>query len=229
VHDDGSLQQEDSKTLNRVFPGSRLVARSEADSLVTERLQNGEFVRCSRLRRSYVHALKLFDPFFFASKPRFIVLDSDVLFVGYPEDLVSSVQDRRQRLVYSVDVGDRYPLSMDEIASLLDQDGLARVNPGILSASGDMLDLSRVEGWLSNPKFWTHAGASYYAELTLWAMLLTLAGARPLPASYDMCNAEPQNAMSIARHYCGGRYWGSKFYTQGLPYLRHLNLLKERL
>jgi hypothetical protein len=77
-----------------------------------------------------------------------------------------------------------------------------------------------VEGWLDHPSFWRGTeAADYYAELTLWAMLMSLAGGQALPPTYGICTPEPGANGAVSGHYCGSGRWALGFYTAGLPHV----------
>jgi hypothetical protein len=163
-----------------------------------------------------VFSLKLIDPFFFSRSDTFLLLDSDVLFYRRPDTLLHALEQSLPR--FSPDNGYRYCLSERDLRSLLGQDCISRLNPGVLTATRASFDPNALERWLAHPGFWrTDGGPDYYAELTLWAMLTTLAGGQRLPDSYAICAPEPHKF--VTGHYCGGGYWAALFYTRGVPFI----------
>ncbi len=225
VHDDGTLTESDTAALDALFPGCQIINRNLADSVVLAFFQKKGLDRCARLRDTLVFALKLFDPFFFLQSHDLIILDSDVLFFSQPVELLADgdgwAQDNaRTPNLYSCDNGYRYCLTPNELATLLGKECIGRFNPGVIRVRNGILDLRRIEEYLQHPGFWKESGqGNYYAELTLWAMELTLAGAEPLPDTYAICPNPTYHPNAVSGHYCGGGYWASLFYSWGLPRL----------
>jgi hypothetical protein len=215
IHEDGSLVSADRALLSKLFPGCRIVDRGLADTVARERLLRAGFARCHRLREELVFGLKLFDPFFFAESRTFFVLDSDVIFARQPQDLVRDLSEPGAPPLYSVDNGDRYCVPDHDLSAMLGRTCIPRFNPGVLRAHSTVLDLERCERYLEHPGFWSQGKADYYAELTLWAMLLTTAEARPLPSTYAICPDFRQ--PFVYGHYCGGGFWASIYYSDVLP------------
>lgn len=226
IHDDGSLTPADLELLDRVFPGLRVIKRAFADEALITFFRERKLERCERFRRNLIFALKLFDPIFFAENDWFVLMDSDVLFYRKPVELLQGLNNAPAQPIeclYSCDNGYRYCIEERELMELLGKTCIERFNPGIVRVSRGIVDFEQFERWLSHPGFWTGTGAgNYYAELTLWAMALTLADAQPLPDSYGICSPEPD--QFTYGHYCGGGFWASLFYTRGIPYLKRLLL-----
>jgi hypothetical protein len=213
----------DALNLKKIFPGCTLVSRAEADAVVGAYFRAKGLKRCMHLRESLVFGLKLFDPFFFSKRDWFVLLDSDVLFFQRPSELLSA-SDHALQNRYLVDNGYRYCLEREELSAMLGKECIERLNPGILCVRSDVLNCERIEQYLVHPRFWNEDGSgNYYAELTLWAMELTLAGALPLSRHYAICPCEFEPGL-VAGHYCGGGYWASLFYSRGLPYLAKIFL-----
>jgi hypothetical protein len=215
VHSDGSLTDTDARHLQQVLPGVRMISRQEADQVVEPHLHELGLSRSIRFRRELVFGLKLFDPFFFGEQASFFLLDSDVLFFRRPAELLSE----EPTSLYSPDNGFRYCLGPEVMQALLGGPCIAGFNPGVVRTRRTVLDLAFVEQCLERQEFWgSGTRPHYYAELTLWAMQLTIAGARPLPASYAI-TPPLDGPIPVSGHYCGGGYPATWFYSQGLPRL----------
>jgi hypothetical protein len=222
VHSDGSLTSSDAARLHMVLPGSRIIPRADADQRIVSRLEELGLPTSIRFRSKLVFALKLFDPFFFGEHSSFVLLDSDVLFFRTPNELVEDVVesgDSAPVSLYSPDNGYRYCLSPELLSELLGQACITDFNPGVVRASRSVLDLPSIERYLQRPEFWgSSSRPHYYGELTLWAMQLTKAGARQLPASYAI-TPPLDRAIPTSGHFCGGGYPATWFYSRGLPRL----------
>jgi hypothetical protein len=224
VHSDGSLTASDAEQLHQVLPGTRVVTRQQADQRVEPLLRDLGLCKSIRFRGSLIFALKLFDPFFFGDHSSFVLLDSDVLFFRRPDELLADLADPCQLelpSLYSRDNGDRYCLTSETLTQMLGRECIAFFNPGVVRTNRTVLDAQRIEHYLERPEFWgTASRPHYYAELTLWAMLLTAVGARPLPPTYAI-TPPLTGVLPTSGHYCGGGYPATWFYSQALPHLAH--------
>jgi hypothetical protein len=215
VHSDGSLTDTDVTRLHQVLPGAQVISREESDRIVEPHMQELRLSRSIRFRRALVFALKLFDPFFFGEHASFFLLDSDVLFFRRPGELLVD----EPISLYSPDNGIRYCLSAEAMQALLGRQCIASFNPGVVRTRRTVLDLPFVEDCLQRVEFWgSGSRPHYYAELTLWAMQLTTAGARQLPPSYAI-TPTLDGPIPVSGHYCGGGYPATWFYSRGLPRL----------
>jgi hypothetical protein len=219
VHSDGSLTDADARRLQQVLPGTRVISRQQSDRLVGARLRELGLTNSLRFRDQLVFALKLFDPFFFGEHSSFFLLDSDVLFFRRPSELLANLDEPAN--LYSPDNGFRYCLSSEALQALLGKHCIAGFNPGVVRTNRTVLDLAFVEQCLERKEFWgSGTRPHYYAELTLWAMQLTTAGAQPLPPSYAITPPlEAPLPIPASGHYCGGGYPATWFYSRGLPRL----------
>lgn len=85
VHDDGSLTAEDKQLIRRHIPGAKVIDRAWADSEFAKRV-NDEFL--SKVRGSYTSYLKLFDPTLVSTNERILIVDTDVLFLKEPAEIM---------------------------------------------------------------------------------------------------------------------------------------------
>jgi hypothetical protein len=90
VHDDGSLDASDGARLRDHLPGIRVVDRATADSEMDVVLAGRPHSR--RLRQRVVNSLELFDNILLARTERLVNLNSDVLFLGEPTELIAWLQ-----------------------------------------------------------------------------------------------------------------------------------------
>jgi hypothetical protein len=222
VHSDGSLTHGDALRLQQVLPGAQVISRDDADHKVVSHLRNLGLSTSIRFRDQLVFARKLFDPFFYGEQAGFFLLDSDVLFFRRPGELLDDVHqpgDGEPVSLYSPDNGFRYCLGPEALRALLGQECIANFNPGVVRTGRSVLDLARIESFLQRPEFWgSSSRPHYYGELTLWAMQLTAAGARQLPASYAI-TPPLDGPVPVSGHFCGGGYPATWFYSRGLPQL----------
>jgi hypothetical protein len=219
IHSDGSLDNTDITSLNRIFPGLRIVPRTESDEHVLEELRHRGLHKCTQFRRNFIFSLKLLDPHFYSEADYFIMLDSDILTYRYPRLIAEYTTARR--CFFSEDNGYRACVSPVEFEQLAGTPAIANLNAGLLGVAKGTVDLDTIEHWLAHSSFWQvrYDKASYYAEQTIWWLLMTRNRAASLGSGYDICSPLPYSEGTISGHYCGGGYWSTLFYWRGLPYL----------
>lgn len=224
IHSDGSLTSADLETISEKLPGSRHVSRGEADEVVGVELSERGLKRCAEFRGTFILARKIFDPPMFARGPTYVVLDSDVLFFGNPVDLVkreTAVTGANGPSRYSVDNGFRYSLSAAEMKAMIGVDPVSALNSGVMRLNTADLGFARIEKYLDHPGFRDENGKhDYYAEMTLFALELSLARALPLSAAYEIAPPIPFTGGLVAGHYCGGIKSAHMYYTRALPSLQ---------
>lgn len=85
VHDDGSLRVEDKNIIQKHLPGVRIIDRAWADRVFEDKVGD-EFL--GKVRKSYTSYLKLFDPTLVSTRRRIIIVDTDVLFLRRPDEII---------------------------------------------------------------------------------------------------------------------------------------------
>src|SRR5262249_37000280 len=90
VHDDGTLDECCLSTLRKHVPGCRLVLAGEADSLARGKLASNGFL--SELRGYDASWRRLIDPELWARGERRIIMDSDILVVQRPDQVIDWIK-----------------------------------------------------------------------------------------------------------------------------------------
>jgi hypothetical protein len=220
IHDDGSLHDSDNAGLKRLFPGIQIIRRKEADAHVLGELARRNLPKCIQFRKNFIFSLKLIDPYFYSSADYFVMLDSDILTYRNPQRITA--HSARRECFFSEDNGYRACLSPAEFELLA---GIPppsiNCNAGLLGVSRTMIDLDLIERWLESPSFWQvpYERASYYAEQTIWSLLMARGRAAGLGSGYHISAMNLEAENTISGHYCGGGWWSALFYCRGLPYL----------
>ncbi|HUR00476.1 MAG TPA: hypothetical protein VM166_13560 [Gemmatimonadaceae bacterium] len=223
IHDDGTITADDAALLAEKLPGLRLISRAESDAVVEDKLFSMGLTKSVAFRKSLFFARKMFDPNVFARDASYVLIDSDVVFFSNPVDLLGvaptgKAADSRAR--YSVDNGYRYSLSEAEMSEMIGRKPTGPINAGVLRLNKTDLDFSRIERYLTHPGlFRENQIPDYYAEMTIYALELTIADAQPLPLSYAVAPPIPTDREFVAGHYCGGIMSAHMYYTRALPML----------
>jgi hypothetical protein len=90
VHDDGSLREEDKALIRAHVPGATIIDRAWADQAFADQVGD-EFLM--KVRKSYTSYLKLFDPTLVSTHKRIIIVDTDVLFLSRPSEIIEWAQN----------------------------------------------------------------------------------------------------------------------------------------
>jgi len=230
VHDDGSLTSSDRALVEAHFPGFRLIPRAVADQEVLGELRRRDLMRCARLREELIFALKLFDLQFYGQGRALLYVDTDILFLHEPTELISALSKSPDEWVdrYNEDIHSGYAWPAEEIQRHTSISMLPCINAGMLCIRRDELDWEFYEQCLAMPGL----RAQYYAEQTLNAIDISRRGGMPLPPEYDVAFryahrgdysqwlARAPNAHEvITQHYCGSQVHVAYYFEH---YVRHV-------
>ena len=100
---------------------------------------------------------------------------------------------------FSEDNDYRVCVSRLEFEQLAGSSLLANCNCGLLGVAKPVVDLDIIERWLENSNFWPNNKASYYAEQTIWSLLMARTRAECLGRGYDICSPFPESEDTIMR------------------------------
>lgn len=89
VYDDGSLTKKDCETLKSHLKNVRIIARAEADALISKNLCSS----VKHLKSANIFYLKLVGIALFARKKKNIVMDCDIIFFRKPEEIIKWIEE----------------------------------------------------------------------------------------------------------------------------------------
>jgi hypothetical protein len=223
VYDDGTLSCQDRQILLIELPGVKIIPASTIRTAGRLRC----FPNCAQFLKQHVLAPKLLAVHEFGCTNRMILLDSDVLFLKRPAEIVAWCCTNSTIGMYAAD------LSRDESVSLhsfeFEQAGsqfVPNFNSGLLCITPHHLDLDLVEKTL--PVVHGRVGGSrWLEEQTLWAVLVGRIKSCVLPESYSMRGSYKSNhtvdlSTSICVHYS---YPKAQFFSEGVRHLITRKLL----
>jgi len=187
---------------------------------VLRELARRNLQKCIQFRKNFIFSLKLIDPYFYSSADYLVMLDSDILTYRNPQRI--GEHWARRECFFSEDNGYRAcvsPVEFEQLAGI--PPSSINCNAGLLGVSKTLIDLDLIEGWLESPSFWQvpYERPSYYAEQTIWSLLMARGRAAGLGSGYDISSMDLEAESTISGHYCGGGWWSTLFYWRGLPYL----------
>ena len=90
VHDDGSLDDADKANLRHHVQGIQIIERAAADAQMAVLL--ADFPHSRRLRERVINSFELFDNILLAKTDRIVNMNSDVLFLGRPTELIDWIE-----------------------------------------------------------------------------------------------------------------------------------------
>jgi hypothetical protein len=222
IHDDGTLDTNCADTLSGLFPGIRIIPRKVSDDVVNQTLKQQGLNHCLALRgTSYVHILKLLDPFFFCGTPAYIVLDSDILTFSQPTELLDlgfGAADGITPHLYSPDCWDSLVLTPEALCAA----GFPPVrglNCGLVRIQRGGFCLEHVDQMIAKLNLLRRESIHFFTEQTLYACEMGSHGAVRLdPERYTICG-DPNDGKIVTGHYCGDYYGKTRFYREGIPRL----------
>jgi len=225
IHDDGTLDEAIQKQIREGFPGCRIVTRAEAEALESERLKN--YPACRRNRSTFNLSLKFFDLPAFAPHPRFIVLDSDLLFYKRPDEILKWADSDSSECWFNHDSKEGYASPGTAIEKAVNIKLWDRVNSGLCLLHQDAISLDRSERCLLALENWVRTPA--LLEQTLFALNASdFNRGGLLPRTYEISVTQFRHPKAIARHYISTNKW-TMLYLEGPPSLLWLTIIKPFL
>ena len=219
VHDDGSLPPSGRDLIGSLFPGARVRLRAEADLLMEKRL--ADYPLSAAYRQSSPLGLKVFDIPVMAADRRYIVLDSDLLFFGAPEEILRWATRDDDTCWFNRDVAEASLVSAETAKENLGLDLWPRVNSGLCLVAGNAVDLEFCERCLRETGMMD--GGDWKIEQTLYALCASRHGRGGLlPRTYEVSLGRQAARDAICRHYVGAVR--DRFYAEGLSRLKPILL-----
>ena len=146
-HDDGSLDENDFAILNE-YKNVNIIKRSYADEEIKKYIENHPYCFQYRLGDSHInlwHKIKLFDYYYFSKSKKIIGMDTDLLFLRYPKNVIEYVVANTP--FYFPDIQSAYCFNepKDEISRF------ENVNTGLIFIpSEEYYNIDSIENALSN-------------------------------------------------------------------------------
>lgn len=225
IHNDGTIDAALAQVFKKQFPGCKIIGKQEANTAMQSFLNDYEHCRLFRLGRFSKVSLKLFDCFYYSEARHLIILDSDMLFFSAPGEIMEHLKSHR--MFFMPDRQNAYCFPVDVLGTILNAPMLEQVNTGIMHWSRDhAFDLDLIESFL---KMWHEHRhpASYWAEQTSWALLLSRHHQNVARLSqHHQISFQPITSETISHHFVsnGSR---ERFYRDGVRHLVNNGFLKR--
>jgi len=213
LHDDGSCDAEIFAALTGIFSGLRIVSRPEADDVMKAKLASKP--ACLDYRRQHALAMKLFDVPAFASTPRVLLLDSDLLFYREPREILEWVDRGIGETWFNADFQHSCNITAEQAREKWGITLWPLVNSGLILLDTAILDLDFCEACLAEGTIWNN-GWQWCIEQTLFALCASrMNRGGLLPASsYEVSYGASAAPGITARHYVG--FVRQQFFSEGL-------------
>ena len=209
--DDGTLCQTDLALLRHALPALRIVSVAEVESTLEARLPIARYPELRRRRLVYPHLRKLTDIHAGGGGWK-LVLDSDMLFHGFPKFLLDWIA-APDRPCHMVDVDDAYGYSARLLRELAGVALPAKVNVGVCGLASDQIDWDRLEYW--SRVLVEREGTHYLMEQALVAMLVAGKTCAVAPAKdYIVAPSrrESESPTGVLHHYTAqAKAWYFRF------------------
>lgn len=202
VHDDGTLDDQDARLLQDRIRNVRILRRRESDRLVEEVLRGRP--SCLRFRRKQILTAQVFDFPKFAATKKIVAMDSDILVLRHPSEIVRWIEGETDEILYAYEENPRSPRIRKKNITL-DPGTPFRFAPhlcgGFVCTYSDIFDLDLIERYCSYVLANCHD--RLYRAQTIAALCAANSPYRvqPLPPTYQNLphfRAEPE---PVLRHY----------------------------
>jgi hypothetical protein len=221
IHDDGTLTNEAGGVLRTLFPDVRIITRAEADKEMETVLKPFPFLY--EYRALHPLALKVFDVPHFTRGSRMIVFDSDLLFFGYPREILDWAEKQNEESWFNEDVEEGSLVGAAEAKEELGVTLWPRVNSGLCLLHKPLVDFEFCDRALAETAILR--GHIWRVEQTLFALCASRKNEGGLLSKrYEVSLGKHSAPDAVARHYVGAVR--DRFYGEGLERLAGVLLPK---
>lgn len=225
IYDDGSLTEDSVSTLTSHFVNCQIVRRERLDRDI------GDFLKAYKMNLEYINVgsylglLKIFGPAYYAKSEYMLILDSDVLFLNKPKEILEHIAGGTP--FYLSDCMDAYTYPMEFLNDLMKIKMVHKINAGFYFISKNDFDgiLDLGEAYFKKVSQMGHKHKTLWREQTLVAMNLSKLNAERLGCDYQI-SKKPVTARTICHHFVSD---GSRknLYREGLRQLRSTGFIKK--
>jgi len=200
VHDDGSLGEDGRKRIADHIRGVKLISRAKADLELREVLPDDMW----QARQKHIFLMKLFDFNYFNNAGKTVLLDSDIVFVAEPDEIVKWCRSDGDRSFYNSDPKvDTFRAKHYESRTPLPRN----FNAGFMGYIG-RIELSEILSSIQEINY-------FLEDQTVYAYLMKSRNAHPLdPRRYHIYEGGhlPPDAKMV--HFIGPNRFTSMTYVQ---------------
>lgn len=216
VHEDGSFDQDTTDKLEHKFPKLKVLSLEKANKLINS--MTGLSPKLLEYRnRGHKLIYKLVDIFLLSRSEQVVVLDSDVLFFNYPQEIMEFVNGNsdydylisKHNGTYDLKLPDDYLKKYNILKNEADH-----MNSGIILYKKDKIGDDKLLEYFENT---LREPGDYFVEMTGWASLIAQTKFKFLPTEKYIIKGKPK-AGTIAKHFTSPRR--HEFYIYGMDMVR---------
>lgn len=218
VHSDGTTTPEDVQTWRSRFPNLNVVLPEEMKPLRDELLERGPYPYLRKFADVNLYTPKLIDFHLAGRGDRIVMLDSDVLYFQWPDELLrawEAARPGRERIFTTFnDIFDAYFVPLNEVEQVVGRRPLERFNAGMTIApkftDADFRDVESIMARILQSSEEHLHGC--YTEQTIYAILAAEGKTHRLGDDYIIGGLAPK---ATAVHFAG--HFRELYYTEGVP------------
>ena len=201
IYSDGTLNAERIQLLKRFFPDLIIVDKKTAEDKVNDRFPRSNYPALRQARDHFILMKKLLDiPLI---SPHAMYLDSDMIFWGYPAELLELYQAQSPFYMKEQDIPDSYGLICDT-PIIEEKTGIKPIphfNSGMFHIGNADIDWPLIESWCSKLLSIPEQHSPSMLEQTLFCLIFTcIQNAQDLSDSYYVA-FDKLPTKSVLTHY----------------------------
>jgi hypothetical protein len=216
VHDDGSIDRHQVRLLEEKFSSLRVLSRKEADKQISELAELSQRTREYR-NRGHKLNLKLIDILALSRAKKVIVMDSDILFFGYPKEIVDFVRSESNEDALASSQDGTYDLGVQreyqEKHQLIKKE-VGLINSGFIIFNRDKVNINALNEYYENT---TRAIDDYFVEMAGWGSVISQLNFRFLPLEKYIIKGKPATGI-VMKHFTGPRR--HEMYAYGIDMIK---------
>lgn len=219
VHSDGSLDDAHQNEWCRVVPGITFIRKEAAEEKLNQRYPDC-FTLLKQWRKQHVYSAKVVDFHLFGDSQSLILLDSDVLCLQKPVELLSALRESSTVCTWNEDEKSFYPTDLSRLRQITGVEVPPRFNSGLVMIRRlKTEDLAFAEDLLAS---FQENGINILHHWTEQAIIAALSTRHSrsyaLASGYSVIRGKT-TPKAIVRHYVGTPNIRPRFYLEGVPML----------
>ncbi len=199
AHDDGTLGEGDFDLLRSHIRNIKIIPRHEADTLIAKAMKPELF----RIRNECFFMLKVFDFNFFNEGQKTILLDSDIVFIGRPDEVIAWISDGNSGSFYNADpTEDTFRSDVKDITTRL-----GHFNSGFIGYPGKFSMETLCHA--------TETVKCFFEDQTIYSFLLGSIGSVPLERRrYFVHDGSPMPREACMVHFMSSHRFSNSLYLR---------------
>ncbi len=200
IHGDGTLKKEDEALLRKHIQGCRIILKREADPKISEALR--DYPALNEFRSKRVNLIQAFDFNLLSKAKKIMAMDSDVLFLRKPEEIIQWFTGSNREVLYSYEekpigpvIGGRYISEAEGVPFKFQK----KLCCGLVCYYPELFDYKLVEIYRRYIQENSHEHLYYAQPIFALCIGKSSVPAHPLPGSYQ--NQQTFGEGAVFRHY----------------------------